>query len=187
MKGNFLLLLIFIISSTSHSQSNRLYWKFFHPINKTWIDAGSHGSVQEKLIESGELPDPFYGLNEEKFGWIEDHKWEFKSEFDLDEKEVTSNFLEIEFPGIDTYAKVYLNDSLIITAENNFKPYRFQIRNLVKLKNNILRVEFTPPIMYHAERYKNEKFHYPATNDVGKIAIAPIPESHNINLDGTGQ
>ncbi len=173
MKGNFLLLLIFIISSTSYSQSNKLSWKFFHPINKTWIDAGSHGSVQEKLIESGELPDPFYGLNEEKFGWIEEYKWEFKSEFDLNEKEATINFLEIEFPGIDTYAKVYLNDSLIITAENNFKPYRFQIRNLVKLKNNILRVEFTPPTMYHAERYKNEKFHYPATNDVGKIAIAP--------------
>ena len=165
--------MIVVITNHSFSQTKTLSWKLLHPISNKLIEIGSDGSVQEKLIEIGELPDPFYELNEQKFGWIEDHKWVFISEFDLNQNEKASNYLEIEFPGIDTYANIYLNDSLIIRAENNFKPYRFQIRNLVKLKDNVLKVEFTPPVMYHAKRYKNEKFHYPATNDVGKIAVAP--------------
>ena len=41
-----------------------LNWQFFHPTKKILVDAGTHGSVQEKLIETGELPDPFYGKNE---------------------------------------------------------------------------------------------------------------------------
>ena len=58
-----------------------LQWSFFHPLRSEWIDLGESGSVQEALIESGELPDPFYGLNETKFGWIEDYEWKFKAIF----------------------------------------------------------------------------------------------------------
>jgi len=153
-------------------QKIELNWSFLHPVKNQWIEAGTHWSVQQSLIQSGELPDPFYGLNEHKFGWIEDHKWEFISKFQLTKEQINSANLELEFPGIDTYASIYLNDSLILKSENNFKPYRSQIKKNVKPGINVLRVIFTPPILYHADRYKNEKFHYPATNDVGKIAIA---------------
>ena len=48
-----------------------LEWQFFHPKKQVWMSAGTHGSVQEKLIDSGELPDSFYGENEGLFAWIE--------------------------------------------------------------------------------------------------------------------
>ena len=154
------------------SQKTTLNWTFLHPIKKIWIDAETHGSVQQSLISNKELPDPFYGLNETEFNWIEDYKWEFKSSFTLSESQLKSNFIEIEFPGIDTYAEVYLNDIFLFKSENNFRPYYSQIKNSIRQGENSLKVIFTPPVMYHTDRFNNEKFHYPATNDVGKIPIA---------------
>ncbi len=168
------LLFTLIVALTSFSQTKQLTWTFKHPLKNTIIDAGTHGSVQQSLIANGELPDPFYGLNEEKFGWIEDHTWEFTSQFYLSEEQLLSKHFEIEFPGIDTYASVYLNDSLLFKAENNFKPYRSQAEKFLICGYNTIKVVFTPAVMYHAERYATEKFHYPATNDVGKIAIASL-------------
>ncbi len=173
MKYIFLIGTCFFFVS-SFGQSKILTWSFKHPLKQTMIQAGTHGSVQQSLIENGELPDPFYGLNEDKFGWIEDHRWEFTSQFYLTEEQLLAKHFEIEFPGIDTYAAVYLNDSLLFLAENNFKPYRVQAEKFLICGYNSIRVVFTPPTMYHAERYKNEKFHYPATNDVGKIPIASL-------------
>jgi beta-mannosidase len=170
----FLSLLFFLSSFIfSSAQPTVLQWQILHPIKKCWIDAGASGSVQQALIAAQELPDPYYGLNESKFDWIEDHIWEFVSTFNLEDFSEVSSRLELEFPGIDTYAQVYLNDSLLFSAENCFRPYRSQIRNSARKGSNILKVIFTPPILFHKERYDTEKFHYPAANDVGKIAVAP--------------
>ena len=173
MKYIFLIVTCFFFIS-SFGQSKILTWSFKHPLKQTMVQAGTHGSVQQSLIENGELPDPFYGLNEDKFTWIEDHRWEFISKFYLSEEQLVAKHFEIEFPGIDTYAAVYLNDSLLFLAENNFKPYRSQAEKFLICGYNSIRVVFTPPAMYHQERYKTEKFHYPATNDVGKIPIASL-------------
>ena len=170
------IILIFLVlfSLNSFSQTTELNWSIFHPIKKEWIELGVKGSVQEALIKSGELPDPYVGLNEKKFDWIENYEWEFKSKFFLNEDQYNSTFLELEFPNIDTYAKVYVNGQLIITAENCFRPYSSQIRSLVKLGYNDVKVVFTSPIKYHEEKYKAEKYHLPATNDVHPtINIAP--------------
>lgn len=150
-----------------------LTWSIFHPIKKTWIDLGIKGSVQEALIATGELPDPFVEMNETKFGWIEDHLWEFKSMFFLTEEELKSEFIELNFPSLDTYAKVYLNDTLILTAENAFIPHSIRLVDHLKTGLNEIIIVFTPPVMYHKETYETAAYHLPAPNDVHSIAIAP--------------
>lgn len=158
----------------SFAQQQVLQWNVFHPVKKEWFAAGSHGSVQEMLIERGELPDPFYGENETKFSWIENHEWEFSAVFALSGKELSCKFIEIEFPCIDTYAKVYLNDSLLLQAENAFHPYRLQVRDLAHIGENRLRVVFTSPINYHRQSYDAMTTKLPAPNDVGEIGISSM-------------
>lgn len=150
-----------------------LNWQFFQPVSKQWIEAGTHGSVQEKLIDKNELPDPFYGKNENLFGWIEDHSWEFSSKFIVSEEMLSKDFIELEFPGIDTYAEIYLNDSLIGFAQNAFRPYIFEVKEKVKIGENHIKAIFYPPVLYHKERYKKAAYKLPAPNDVHEIAIAP--------------
>ncbi len=168
-------LLIFLFSMLSFGSlaQEKLTWSILHPVKQQWIDLGEKGSVQEALIASKELPDPFYGNNEEQFNWIEEHEWEFKSMFFITGNQLTNEFIELEFPSIDTYAKVYLNDSLILTTENAFRPYSVHIKEFAIEGLNELTVVFAPPVMHHQQMFADANYHLPAPNDVGSIAIAP--------------
>ena len=168
-----ILLIIMVGLSCMANAQKELTWSIFHPVKNQWFDLGAKGSVQEALIAVGELPDPFVGMNENKFAWIEDYQWEYKSIFVLSEEELTSEFIELEFPSIDTYASVFLNDSLIYTAENAFIPHLIRLKNHLKLGINELTIVFTPPVLYHKEMYENASYHLPAPNDKHDIAIAP--------------
>jgi beta-mannosidase len=167
-----LIVLMFSSSVMSIAQDVELTWSFLHPIKKEWVELGVKGSVQEGLIENKELPDPFYGLNEEKFNWIEDHQWEFKSMFFLD-KELERDFVELIFPSIDTYAKVYLNDQLVLETDNAFIPHSVDIKKHAVNGLNELVLVFTPPVIYHKDKLKEVGYQLPAPNDVHDVAIAP--------------
>jgi beta-mannosidase len=150
-----------------------LDWKFQHPVSKKWVAFGTHGSVQESLIKTGELPDPFVGTNELKFGWIENHDWEFQSEFTLSANDLAHDFIDLEFPNVDTYAKIYLNGHLLGTTENCYLIYHFEIRKWAKAGVNKLKMVFQSPVNYQAPKIKNTGITLPAPNDLGKIAVAP--------------
>ena len=177
MNCNFsgLILLVFFFISvvfSSYSQDIELSWSFLHPIKKEWIELGGKGSVQEALIANKELPNPFYGLNEKKFDWIEDYEWEFKSNFFLD-SELNRDFVELIFPAIDTYAKVYLNKKLVLTTDNAFIPHFVDIKKYANKGVNELTILFTPPVIYHKDKLKTVGYQLPAPNDVHKVAVAP--------------
>ena len=170
---NLLILLLLMVTNSFAQKTKELDWYFKNPKTMKDVFAGTHGSVQEKLIESGDLPDPFYGKNENLFGWIEDTTWEFTTSFELYPTELEMEFIELDFPGIDTYAEIFLNDSLIGFAQNAFRPYHFDVKKYVKSGLNQLRVVFYPPTLYHKEAYLKASYHLPAPNDVHEIAIAP--------------
>ena len=162
-------LIAFMFDANCHVE---LSWDFFHPIKKKWINIGVKGSVQEGLIANKDLPDPFYGMNESEFDWIENHEWEFRSIFFLD-KQLDQEFVELIFPSIDTYAKVYLNEQLILETDNFFIPHSCDIKNLANKGLNELIVVFTPPIIYHKDKLKAVGYQLPAPNDVHEIQISP--------------
>ncbi len=168
----YLLIIMLAISQIGFGQK-KLSWSILHPIKKEWIELGEKGSVQEALIATVELPDPFYGMNENKFGWIEDHQWEFKSIFFLEKEELKREFIELHIPSLDTYAKIFLNDSLIYTGDNAFIEHTIRLKNHLKKGLNELTIVFTPPVMYHKTMYENASYHLPAPNDNHFIAIAP--------------
>lgn len=155
------------------AQSIPLEWSFFHPLRSEWIELGESGSIQEALMRSGDLPDPFYGLNEEKFAWVEEHEWKLRSFFFLSEEQLAYK-IDIDFSGIDTYGKLFLNGVFLDSFQNAFIPYRFTIKNGLKVGLNELELQLVPPVLYHKHRWETERYHHPAPNDVHKIAIAPI-------------
>jgi beta-mannosidase len=167
------IIFLFLMANFSFAQRN-LTWEFYNSEKKAWQDFGQSGSIQEKLIADGTLPDPFYGKNEEKFDWVEQQNWELRSTIELSAEEVASEYLELYFPNIDLYAKVYVNDVLLYEAGNFFHPHNIKLRYKVKVGPNSVKLVFTPPVLYHKERYQKEAFHYPAPNDVNEIKIAPL-------------
>ena len=165
---------LFLCSLNVFNAQQKLNWELFHPIKKTWMDAGTHNSVQEILINSKELPNPFVGENESKFTWIENYQWIFKSTFSISATELQNEFVELYLPFVDTYAQIYVNDSLVVQTTNSFRPYHIQIKSQLRGGENLIRAVFTPPILFHQKEYKERDVVYPAPNDVSEIPIAPL-------------
>ena len=151
-----------------------LKWDYKNPKTNEWKSFGEMGSIQEALYHSGELPDPFYGKNEELYQWIEEYKWEFQSKFYLTEEQFLAKEIELYFPNVDTYAAVYVNGKLAGKTDNFFHPFTFKIKSNLQCGFNEIRVVFTPPTLYHKERYESEKFHFPAPNDPSEWKVAPL-------------
>lgn len=172
MKVVLLFTFMMLMINLSNAQE-QLTWKVKHPKTNELLLLGQKGSVQELLINKGELPDPFVGNNEELFLWIEDVDWVFTSEFTISSTQ-KEKLIDIEFPAIDTYASIYLNDELIGHTENAFITYRFAINNKVKTGLNQLKVVFQSPVNYHKKKLSKESIHYPAPNDVGTIKVASL-------------
>lgn len=166
--------LTLMVSLNSIAQNTVLSWDFFHPKKYTWEELGEKGSVQEALIKTGEMPDPFYGKNELKFGWFEEYDWEFKSIFFVSEEQLAKEFVELEFGNIDTYSKVFLNDSLILETANAFIPHRIQVKEFLRPGMNELNVVIIPPVRFHEHTFEEMGYRLPAPNDVHDIAVAPL-------------
>ncbi len=171
-------ILCVFIGLNAHCQENAeamtVEWSFLHPLKQAWLELGTKGSVQEALIATGEMPDPFYGTNELKFAWFEEHVWEFKALVFVTAEQMSKEYIELEFLSIDTYGKVFVNDSLLLETANAFIPHRVQIKNHVKEGLNEIHVFITPPVIYHADTYAKMGYQLPAPNDVHKVAIAPL-------------
>ena len=166
--------LFFLLVSIGSFAQQELSWEFYHPIKKEWFSFGKAGSIQEKLMETGELPDPFFGDNEKLYQWIEEHEWKFRSTFYLSDKELSAESLIFNFPNIDTYGEVTINETILGSTSNFFIPHNFEIKDVAKPGENSVCVTITPPALYHKSRYETESFHFPAPNDLAKIKAAPL-------------
>jgi len=79
------------------------------------------GYVHPTLKKAGIIPPMFYRDNAEKCQWIEKKEWTFEKEFTLTEEDFSNTLLS--FGGIDVFADVYLNGTLVYQSENMFVPY----------------------------------------------------------------
>lgn len=168
---------IIILLQMTHflfAQNQSIDWRFIHPVSGEEFHLGTEGSVQQTFFEKGILPDPFWGENEKKYQWIENHEWTFVSEFVVSEEQLAFDFIELDFQGIDTYGTISLNGLEIGKTANFFLPYSYQVKNKLKLGVNQLKVVITPPVLYHKKEYESRTSKLPAPNDVGTIAVASM-------------
>jgi beta-mannosidase len=110
---------------------------------ENWIDAAVPGDVTVALSKAGQLPeDLFFRENLREAKWVEGKYWWYETSFTL--KTLPKNKLELVFQGLDLFATVYVNGTKAGSADNAFKPFRFDVTALVKSGSNKLEVEFAP-------------------------------------------
>jgi beta-mannosidase len=144
-----LLLLLFInfLSNTVPAQDLNTFslngnWKFRKAGTKNWMPAKVPGVVHLDLMRNKMIPDPFVGDNEAKLQWIGDTGWEYVKTFEYSEGNFAWRHIELVCKGIDTYANVYLNDSLILVADNMFREWYVDIKRYLHIGTNTLRFQF---------------------------------------------
>ncbi|MDA0986045.1 MAG: glycoside hydrolase family 2 protein [Bacteroidetes bacterium] len=144
----FLLFIFSFVSVLSSSENIYLHsnWKFRNIKNDSWYSAKVPGTIHTDLFQNNVIPDPFYGDNEPKLKWIENEDWEYVTFFDCSNIMLLHQEIELNFEGLDTFGKVYLNDSLILTTENMFREYFVSVKKFLKEKNNKLKIVFSSSV-----------------------------------------
>jgi beta-mannosidase len=122
-------------------------WRFKNTKDKEWYTALVPGTVHTDLLHNKKIPDPFLADNESKLQYIESEDWEYQTSFLINKKELQNEHIELQFDGLDTYAKVYLNDSLILAADNMFRKWVIDVRKQIHLGKNTLKVLFESAVI----------------------------------------
>lgn len=140
-------------------------WMFAQSGTDRWLPATVPGTVHQDLLRHRLLPNPFFGLNEEKIQWVENEDWEYKTTFTVTEEQLARDAALMTFEGLDTYASVYLNGSLLLKADNMFVGYSVPVKEVLRKGENRLHVFFRSPIKETLPQRASNGFDYPADND----------------------
>jgi beta-mannosidase len=116
-----------------------------------WRPAMVPGVVHTDLLRNRLIPDPFFRDNEEKLQWIENADWEYRTKFTATPEMRSREHVEMVFEGLDTLAEVYVNESLVLKADNMFREWRVDVTPLLKAGENEVRVVFRCAITGAAE------------------------------------
>lgn len=130
----------------------------YQTLNGTWLinEKGSEayiegkipGSVLSALLIQHRLQDPFYGLNEYPTREIFRSDFYFTREFDVMPELMSQERIYLCCKGIDTLAKIYINDMPIGRTENMHRTYYFNITGYLRPVGNRITIEIDSPIEY---------------------------------------
>ena len=132
-------------------------WQFSKQGENKWYAAQVPGTIHTDLLYNKLIPDPYYRDNEKKLQWIDKENWSYKTNFTVTPSFLRKKNVELVFDGLDTYADVYLNGQLILSADNMFRQWRIDVKKILRSGNQLL-VRF-----------------YSAKNKVDSIAQSKLP------------
>lgn len=158
-------LVAFWAQSKVQNQELSENWKFRQSRTVEWHDATVPGTVHTDLMSNGLILDPFVGQNERTVQWVDKEDWIYETSFDLDGDIARADNIELVFDGLDTYADVYVNDSLLLSANNMFRQWAVPVKDILKQRDNKLRVYFHSPIKVDLPKFESLPFQYEAGND----------------------
>lgn len=173
----FAFFIMFLSDSTAQKEVLVLNrnWKFSCNDSANYRDALVPGSVYTDLMQQHMIENPFVKDNLKDIEWIAEQTWTYTTTFDVSERNLkTFSNIELWFEGIDTYASIYLNDSLIMQTKNAFHPWFVDVKKFLKPNSNVLKVIFPPliPIL------KLEASKYSFTLPEGLRVYARKPQFH---------
>ena len=78
------------------------------------------GFIFTDLMNGGVIDNPFCRTNDHYVQWIDKEEWGYTTTFIANKSMLSKNKVDIVFEGIDTFADVFINDSLVWKNKNLF-------------------------------------------------------------------
>lgn len=145
-------------------------WSFCQAGKEEWRSAEVPGVVQTDLLRHGLIPDFMQGSNIDSVQWIENEDWIYKRNLFVADTLLRHGHLDLVFKGLDTFAEVYLNDSLIGKADNMFRTWEWEVKRLLHKGENELKVIFRSPIKEGAKLREAYGIQLPHDNDPSGVS-----------------
>lgn len=129
-------------------------WRMRRVTEEEWHHAEVPGTVYTDLLRNGEIQDPFWKDNEDAACALMNEDYEYECRFAPEGKLLSNRKKILRFEGPDTLAAVYLNGSLLGETCNMHRTWEYEITDLLREKENILRVVFYSPLKFIAQAYR---------------------------------
>ncbi|XP_037028038.1 beta-mannosidase-like [Bradysia coprophila] len=105
----------------------------------------------------------YHDYNDVETRWVGRTDWTFTREFDVSNELVSKPRIVLICEGLDTIARVFINNNLVGQGVNMFVRYIYNIKDVLTLGRNEIRVEFQSPVLYAISQYNahNVSYGYP--------------------------
>ena len=164
-----LVVILHFFSFVSKGSENTIFlhsnWQFKQADKNEWLPAEIPGTVHTDLFKNERIEDPYYRMNEQNQQWIEREDWEYRTIFDASYDLLSRDKIALIFHGLDTYADVYLNDSLILESSNMFRNWEIDVEGILRKGNNELRIYFHSPIKKTSPLYDALSYTLPVSSN----------------------
>lgn len=144
----FFIGLTYVLNAQSNQTVLNSVWYFKQSGKTDWLPAKVPGNVYLDLLENQLIKDPYYSDQVNDSRWVEKKNWEYKSDFLADETLLKNQHIDLIFEGLDTHASVYLNDSLILKANNMFRSWTVDVKKNIRKGQNNLKIVFESAVLY---------------------------------------
>ncbi|MHA6534057.1 beta-mannosidase [Paenibacillus sp. BAC0078] len=144
-------------------------WEFRACGDDAWLPAAVPGTVHTDLLRNGLIPQPFYGKNEHELQWIDKKDWEYRTVLQLDEEWERLGVTELVFAGLDTYADVFVNDVHVLSADNMFRSWTVDVKELLRTGENEIRIRFRSVVQEDLPKLERLGYALPAPNDQSEL------------------
>lgn len=148
MKKNLLLLFIYILlpllafNQSFEKNLSKEKWQFKNAKETEWLKAKVPGTVHTDLLNLKKIPDPYLANNESVLQYLENENWDYRTNILITKAELDNEHIDLQFDGLDTYAKVFVNDSLVLEANNMFRTWIIDIKKRLHVGKNTIFIQF---------------------------------------------
>lgn len=158
----FLLLVVQVTISSSAVvfSLNGEDWTLSGP-NSISVNAHVPGGVYTDLLRNKKIDDPYFRMNDVSLRWVAMANWTYTKTFQVDDAFAKHKHIDLVSGGLDTVAEVYLNDILVLQANNMFRRYVKDVKKVIKSGQNMLRILFLSPVTYAEEQAKKYPYKVP--------------------------
>lgn len=116
------------------------------------------GSVLTDMLNLGQIPDPFWRLNEYPTRELFQQDYIYQRSFEMNPEDLNSDEVELVCEGLDTIADITLNGHLLAHVNDMHRTYSFDVKQYLKPENNQIEIQFYSPLQF--VRHEDE------TNDI---------------------
>ncbi|KAI6214741.1 hypothetical protein M3Y94_00304500 [Aphelenchoides besseyi] len=88
--------------------------------------------------------------------WVSRTQWSYHAILNIKSKIFQYPNIFLEFKGLDTISRVYLDDQLLGRSSNQFRTYSFDVTNKLR-SNSTLRLTFESPVRYAKHQFNHYK------------------------------
>ena len=102
------------------------------------------GDHYSDLLRAGKIPDPYYRDNNKAVQWAAQTGWIYQRTFEVTQQQLAMRTVELVCHGLDTFATVTLNGTLLGSTNNMFRTWVFDVKQALKPGTNELEIQFQP-------------------------------------------